>query len=98
MHISTLGEACNAFCDIRNPRDRSREPFQKWLNSYRHDGIFDLKLYVTQHDEGYWSTGSAQTVNWIPEDGMYFGYPSDRPGGAQNYRYAVPADTYLPSK
>jgi hypothetical protein len=35
-------------------------------------------------------------VNWLLGDEVYLGYPSEQPGGAQNYRYEVPVDAMLP--
>jgi hypothetical protein len=97
MDVSALGQACDEFCAIADHRTRTRDPFRQWLTQYRHDGMFDLRLYVTCHDGGYLSQGTFEMVNWIPGDGVYLGYPSERPGGAQNYRYEVPMDAYLPT-
>ena len=96
MDVSALGQACDEFCGIRDDRARAHDGFGKWLNGYRHDGIYDLALYVTRHEDGYLSHGSMGMVNWIPAEGLYFGYPSDSPGGAKNYRYEVPWDADLP--
>lgn len=97
MDVYGLGHACDEFCAIPDERVRARDPFVKWLNQYRRDGMYDLALYVTRVDTGYLSMGSEEMVNWIPGDGVYLGYPSARPGGAKNYRYEVPMDSYLPA-
>ncbi len=97
MDIYALGQACNEFCDISDDRARSRDPFRRWLSQYRHDGVYALTCYATRVDDGYMSLGSGEKVNWIPGDGVFHGYPSERPGGARNYRYIVPMDAYLPN-
>jgi hypothetical protein len=97
MDLDALGQACDAFCSLPDDRTRSRDPLGSWLTGYRHDGMFPLTLYVTRHEDGYLSHGSTSTINWIADEGTYFGYPSERPGGARNYRYEVPADAYLPA-
>ena len=97
MDLDVLGQAADEFCAIHDDRVRARDPFGAWLNGYRHDGLYDLTLYVTRHEDGYMSHGSAGTINWIATEEVFFGYPSERPGGAKNYRYEVPADAYLPA-
>ena len=97
MDVSALGQACDEFCAIRDQNARVRDPFRKWLTQYRHNGIFELTLYANKHEGGYMSQGSAEKINWVPGDGVYHGYPSERPGGAQNYRYDVPMDAYPPN-
>lgn len=96
MDICALGEACNRFCDLPDERARSRDPFGEWLSRYQRHGMYDLQLYVRRAEGGYMSHGLASAVNWIPGDGVYHGYPQERPGGALNYRYDVPMDAYLP--
>jgi hypothetical protein len=97
MDLEALGQACDAFCALRDDRVRAHDPFGKWLSSYRHDGMYALSLYVTRHEDGYLSHGGSGSINWIADEGVYFGYPSERPGGARNYRYEIPADAYLPA-
>jgi hypothetical protein len=97
LDLDALGRACDELCTIYDDRIRTRDPFGAWLERYRHDGLYDLTLYVTRHEDGYMSHGSAGTINWIASEEVFFGYPSARPGGARNYRYEVPADAYLPA-
>jgi hypothetical protein len=97
MDLDALGQACDEFCAIPDGRLRAHDPFGNWLNRYRHNGMYDLALYVTRQEDGYLSHGSTGTINWIATEDVYFGYPSERPGGARNYRYEVPADAYLPA-
>jgi len=97
MELCDLGEACNRFCAMEDDRARSRDPLGVWLNGYRHDGIYDLALYTTRRDDGYMSHGSKGRINWIVEESVYCGYPSESPGGARNHRYEIPREAYLPN-
>jgi hypothetical protein len=97
MDLNALGQACDEFCAIDDDRIRARDSFGSWLNGYRHDGMYPLTLYVTRHEDGYLAHGSTWAINWIATEEMFFGYPSERPGGPRNYRYEVPADTFLPT-
>jgi hypothetical protein len=97
MDLAALGEACDELCAIHDDRDRARDPFGVWLNGYRHYGIYALTHYFTRHEDGYLSHGSTGTINWVAGEDVYLGYPSERPGGARNFRYEVPADAYLPT-
>jgi hypothetical protein len=96
MDLSTLGQACEAFCAIADPRARAHHPVRQWLTQYRHFGVFPLVNYGRPTADGYRSAGSAETVNWLLGDEVYLGYPSEQPGGALNYRYEVPVDAMLP--
>jgi len=96
MDIVALGQACEALCNMPDDRIRGGDPVSLWLRQYRHDGLFDLALYTTPVNGGYLSQGSARTVNWIPGDEVYHGYPKDRRTGPLNYRYDVPMGAFLP--
>jgi hypothetical protein len=97
VDIIALGQACEVLCSMPEDRIRGRDPVSLWLRQYRHDGLFALSLYTTPGDGGYLSQGSARTINWIPGDGVYHGYPKDRRTGPLNYRYDVPMNAYLPN-
>ena len=97
MDIVALGQACEVLCHIADDRIRLRHPVGAWLQQYRHDGLFDLGLYTTPVAGGYLSAGRTRTINWIPGDGVYHGYPRARQGGPLNYRYDVPMDAFLPT-
>jgi hypothetical protein len=98
MDIVALGQACEVLCGMPDDRIRGRDPVSLRLRQYRHDGLFDLSLSTTPEDGGYLSQGSARTINWIPGDGVYHGYPKDRRTGPLNYRYDVPMAAYLPNR
>jgi hypothetical protein len=43
------------------------------------------------------SHGSKGRINWIVDESVYCGYPSESPGGARNHRYEIPREAYLPN-
>lgn len=94
MDIVALRQACEALCGMSDDRIRGGDPIGIWLRQYRRDGLFDLRLYTTPTEGGYQARGSARSINWVPGDGVYHGYPKDRRTGPLNYRYDVPMDAY----